>query len=175
MDTDTTHHLREILESFDTAMLITRAAGEQQHARPMAVAAVEGLATLWFVTSASSPKALEVQRDARVSATFQSSARFVALSGHAELVRNPAKVDELWKASWNVWFPEGKNDPSIVLIRVDVADVEFWDNAGSKGIRYVFEAAKALFNKDAPREVEGQHARLKRPDLQPASGPSRSH
>src|SRR5215204_5711695 len=135
MGQSTKQHLQDLLESFDAAMLITHH-GDREHARPMAVAGVEGANTLWFATSEWSPKSDEIRRDARVSATFQSDKRYVALSGRGELVSDRAKINELWKPTWKVWFPNGKDDPSLVLIRVTVEDAEFWDNAGTKGIRY---------------------------------------
>ncbi|MBX3197710.1 MAG: pyridoxamine 5'-phosphate oxidase family protein [Labilithrix sp.] len=160
MGESTKQHLKELLESFDTAMLITRH-GDRDHARPMAVAAIEGANTLWFATAQAAPKSEEIRRDGRVSATFQSSRRFVALSGTAELVEDRAKIHELWKPTWRVWFPEGKDDPKLVLIRVTVTDAEFWDNTGARGLRYAFEAARALLKRHEPVMVEGQHGRVK--------------
>lgn len=156
-------HLHELLESFDTAMLLTRH-HDRNHARPMAVAAVEGIDCLWFVTSDDSPKAAELRADSRVSATFQSARQFVALSGTAEVVRDREKIHALWKETWKVWFPDGKDDPSIALIRVHVEDAELWDNAGAKGVKYVFEAVKSVLAGHRPAPVEGQHARIKAPD-----------
>ena len=155
-----TRHLNELLESFDTAMLLTRD-GDENHARPMAIAAIEGGNTLWFVTSNESPKAEEIRSDRRVSVTLQSNRRFVALSGTSTLVRDRTRIEALWKDAWKVWFPKGKEDPSIALIKVNVEDAEFWDNAGGKGIRYVFEAAKALMSGERPDPVPGAHGRVK--------------
>ncbi len=168
MTENTKQHLKELLESFDTAMLITRA-GELDHARPMTVAQIESTSasdpsvgtTIWFVTRQDAPKSEEIQKDARVSATFQADRRFVALSGHAELVTDHAKVRELWRPGWKVWFPDGKDDPHLVLIKVQVTDAEFWDNAGAKRIRFAFEAARALFTKKRAELVSGQHGRVK--------------
>ena len=161
-----TKHLSELLDSFDTAMLITRHE-DGNHARPMAVAAVEGSSTLWFVTSSDSPKAEEITTDSRVSVTFQGERKFVALSGTSALVRDRATVEAMWKDIWKVWFPKGKEDPSIALIRVDVDDAEFWDNAGGKGIRYAYEAVKGLLAGERPAPVAGAHGRIK--DGEPAS------
>jgi general stress protein 26 len=155
-----TKHLKELLESFDTAMLLTRD-GDQNHARPMAIADIEGASTIWFVTSKESPKADEIRHDERVSVTCQSDRRFVALSGTSTLVRDRAKIDALWKEQWKVWFPNGKDDPSIALIKVTVEDAEFWDNAGAKGIRYAVEAVKGLIAGERPQQVEGTHGRVK--------------
>lgn len=160
MGESTKEHLKELLQSFDTAMLITRN-GDQEHARPMAIAGVEGANTLWFVTSDTSPKANEIDKDQRVSVTLQSSSRYVALSGRAEIVKAQSKIDELWKPAWKVWFPEGKEAPNLALLRVTVTDAEFWDNAGTHGIRYAFEAAKALLTGEEPEPIEGVHGRVK--------------
>lgn len=159
MSEDKREHLKHLLESFETAMLLTHH-GDKHHARPMNVASIEGANTIWFVTQEMSPKTDEIKKDARVSATFQAARRFVALSGRAEVVDDRAKLEELWKPSWKVWFPNGKDNPSIRLIRVDVSDAEYWDNAGTKGLRYVFEAAKALLRHTTPNVTEVLHGRV---------------
>lgn len=161
----TKEHLRELLTSFDTAMLITRK-DDLNHARPMAIADIEGANVLWFVTSEPTPKTEEVKRDQSVSATFQSATRYVALSGRGELVRDRQKVEELWKPDWKAWF-QSKDNPDIVFIRVTVTDAEFWDNAGTKGIRYAFEVAKGMITGEEPKAAPGQYGRVK--DL--GSGP----
>ncbi len=163
-----TKHLSELLESFDTAMLVTRH-GDGNHARPMAIAEIEGASTLWFVTSDDSPKADEIRHDARVSVTFQSARKFIALSGRSALVHDPERVAALWKETWKIWFPKGKHDPTIALIRVSVEDAEFWDNAGGKGVRYVFEAVKGLIKGERPEGVAGAHGRVQTSDMQPSS------
>jgi general stress protein 26 len=161
-------HLSGLLESFDTAMLITKHA-EGDHARPMAIAAVDGASTLWFVTSTASPKANELSKNPRVAVTCQSDKKYVALSGTASLIQDRAKIEELWKEHWKVWFPEGKKQADLALIRVEVDDAEFWDNAGSKGVRYLFEAVKAYATGTTPSEVAEQHGRVKSPAEAPAS------
>lgn len=157
-------HLHELLEAFDTAMFMTRH-GEALHARPMAVAGVEGTSCVWLATSLGSPKVDELRRDPRVSLTFQSErGRYVALSGSAELVTDRPKIHSLWKDAWRVWFPEGKDDPLLALVRIVVDDAEFWDDAGSRGVRHAFEAVKALASRDRPEPVPGEHGRVKSHD-----------
>lgn len=170
MGEKSTKHLKELIEAFDTGMLITRH-GEDLHARPMGVADVEGASTLWFVTGEMSPKSEEIRDDARVSVTFQGPMKFIALSGRASLVSDRKKIEELWKPSWKAWFPEGKDDPSITLIRVTVSDGEFWDNTGTKGIRYAFEMVKAVVTGTTPETAPGQHGRVQGGAGAPASKP----
>jgi len=160
MGESTKQHLKQLLESFDTAMLITRC-GDRAHARPMAVAAIEGANTIWFATAMTAPKAEEIRKDSRISATFQGRGRYVALSGCAELVTDREKIHELYKPTWRLWFPQGKDDPALVLIKVSVTDAEYWDNTGARGLRYAFEAAKALVTKHQVTAGAGQHGRIK--------------
>lgn len=136
-------HFFELLHEFDTATLITRArtTGEL-HGRPMAVADVEEDGTLWFITKVDSTKVLEVRDDSRALVSLQSSKQYVTINGHLELVADRAKVAQIWKETYRVWF-DGESDPEIVLLRFTPFDAEYWDNAGAHGIKQAFAAAKA--------------------------------
>ena len=50
MTTAADEKLRELLEDFDAAMLVTRTGAGQLRSRPMAVADIERGGTMWFVT-----------------------------------------------------------------------------------------------------------------------------
>ena len=63
-------------------------------------------------------------------------------------------VERLWKEPWKVWFPRGKSDPSIAILRFDADHGELWDAAGLRGVRYAFEAAKAYVRGETPRTDE---------------------
>jgi general stress protein 26 len=93
--------------------------------------------------------------------TFQSSRQFAAVYGRAELVRDRNLIDQLWSEAWKVWFPEGKADPTLCLIRVDSREGEYWDNAGMQGVKYAFEAAKAYMQGRTPAPDEKQNAKVR--------------
>jgi general stress protein 26 len=142
--------LQDLLKEFDVAMLATRTAEGQLRARPMALAEVEPEGTLWFLTDRRSAKVEELERDDHVLVTMQSKARFVSLSGTASPVEDRAKVARLWKVEWQVWFPGGKDDPNLVLLRVDGKLGEYWDSSGTSGLTYLIEAGKALLTGTRP-------------------------
>jgi hypothetical protein len=49
----------------------------------------------------------------------------------------------------SAWFPEGKDDPRLTLIRMDLSDAAVWlTEAGP--VRMAFEIAKANINKSEP-------------------------
>ncbi|QJW98730.1 pyridoxamine 5'-phosphate oxidase family protein [Frigoriglobus tundricola] len=146
--------LHDLLAEFGTAMLVTRTGEGQLRARPMALAELEPDGTLWFLTDRHSAKVDELGRDPHVGVTMQSQTRFVSVSGRAAPVEDRERVSRLWKLEWKVWFPGGPDDPNLVLLRVSVDAGEYWDNGGTGGLKYLFEAGKALLTGSRPN-VEG--------------------
>ena len=154
-------HLYDLLRDFDTAMLITRAADGHLHARPMAVAELRADADAYFVTSIDSPKIAEIEADADVLLTFQSERQFAAVYGRVNVIQDRQLIERLWQEAWKVWFPRGKDDPTIALLRFDAERGEFWDSAGTRGVQYAFEAARAYLRGDKPQVDPDQHGRVR--------------
>jgi general stress protein 26 len=154
MTTTALNKLHDLLEDFDTAMLVTTTPDGRLRSRPMALADMEPDGTLWFLTERGSPKVVEITREEQVNVAMQSSQKFVSISGIATPVINRKKIEELWKESWTTWFPGGKNDPTLVLLRVDPESGEYWDNSGASGVKYLIEAGKAYLTGTKP-DVEG--------------------
>lgn len=136
-------HFLALLRKFETAMLVTDGSAEGMHARPMNIAEVDDDGTLWFISSAESHKVGEIAADSRVLILLQSSSQFVSCRGRIQLVRDRGKLDELWKDGYRLWF-ESKDDPQIVLLCFTTEEAEYWDSAGARGIKFVYQAAKAF-------------------------------
>lgn len=153
-------HLYDLLKDFDTAMLVTHPSGGEMHARPMAVAELQPDADAYFVTSIGSPKIAEIEANPTVTLTFQSSKQFASIAGRVSVVRDRAVIDRLWKEAWKVWFPQGKTDPTISLLRFEAAHGEYWDNSGLQGLKYAFEAAKAYVQGEKPATDRQQNAKV---------------
>lgn len=142
--------LHELLEGFDAAMLVTSTPEGRLRSRPMALADVDPDGTLWFLTQRGSPKMAEIARDEQVNVAMQSTLKFVSITGTATPIVDRQKIDELWNEAWKTWFPGGKDDPKLVLLRVDPESGEYWDNSGSSGIKYLIEAGKAYLSGTRP-------------------------
>jgi general stress protein 26 len=145
---------RELIDDFDAAMLVTRTPAGELRSRPMAVADVDKNGTLWFLTQSNSGKMDEIASDDHVNVVMQSKLKFVSISGKVLPVKDRAKVAALWSESWKTWFPGGKDDPKLMLLKVDGEVGEYWDNSGSSGIKYLIEAGKAYLSGTRP-DVEG--------------------
>jgi hypothetical protein len=69
-------------------------------------------------------------------------------------------IDEMWKEAWTIWFPKGRSDPNIALLKFTSYEGEFWDNAGLLGMKFVFSAVKALVTGDKPKLGSDQHSKV---------------
>jgi general stress protein 26 len=126
--------LREIVKAVDICMLTTVDERGDLHSRPMSNnREVEFDGDLWFFTYGSSHKADEVGRVSKVNASFADvdDQTYASLSGAAEVVRDRAKIEELWRPHLKAWFPEGVDTPDIALLKVSVNKAEYWDGSQS--------------------------------------------
>ena len=158
---DTRKHLYDLTKGFKTAMLITREPDGSLHARPMAVAEMKPDADAYFSTSIESPKIAEIGADPRVLITFQDSNTFATIEGTATVVRDRALIDRLWSEDWRLWFPEGKSDPTLCLLKVSAERGEYWDTSGAQGVKFLFESVKAIAQGRQPVKDATQNAKMK--------------
>lgn len=157
MNNEQVKKIREMLQEFDTALLVTHGIDAPFHARPMAIARVEANCDVWFFASRSSAKVQEIQNDQRVLIVCQNEmSRYVAVQAAARLILDRNKTAELWKETYQTWFPKGINDPDLMLIRAQAESAEYWDNEGFKSVKYLFEAAKAYMKGTRPHIEEGE-------------------
>ena len=148
---DNTSKLWDMMRSIGFAML-TSEDGGQLRARPMVASQKEFDGTLWFFTRASSHKVDEVRTQQQVGVTYAEPSRqnYVSLSGDATLVRDPADIAAHWSEAMRTWFPKGKDDPDIALLRVDVTQAEFWD-APSSTMVHAYGYVKAVVTGASPQ------------------------
>ena len=145
---------------FSQAMLVTVDKRQRLVGRPMFIASLETDGDLWFATDIASEKVDEILCNEQVCVTMAGSGAYVSISGRAKLVDDRATVHRLWSEPWRVWFPDGKDDPNLVLIKVEATDGEFWDNSGTNRIKYVFEAAKAYATGERPKLSDSSHGKV---------------
>lgn len=154
--------LYEMLEDMDAAMLVTETEERSLRSRPMHVADVERDADLWFVTGFDlAGKLDEIDRRSDVNVALQNGGQYVSLSGRATVVDDRAKIADLWQKSWELWFPKGKEDPTIRLIKVTPSTAEYWDVSGAKRLQFMWEAGKALLTDQAlDSDKIGEHEKV---------------
>jgi general stress protein 26 len=52
---------------------------------------------------------------------------FACMSGTIRQDNDRAMIDKLWNKQVEAWFPEGKEDPNLALVRLDIDSAELWE------------------------------------------------
>lgn len=126
--------LREMIKDIDLCMLTTVDESNDLHSRPMSTNGdVDESGNIWFFTSSNSHKASEIERNPNVNVSFIDSDQqhYISVSGTAELVRDKAKIKELWKPVLKAWFPDGPDQSDVALLKVNLKKAEYWDTPSS--------------------------------------------
>jgi general stress protein 26 len=147
--------LAELIKDIKFAMLTTVEPDGSLRSRPMATQTGPFDGTLWFFTAINSGKVSEIQRDHQVNVSYADpdDQKYVSVSGIANVVQDRAKAAELWSPAYKAWFPEGLEDPSLALLKIEVTQAEYWDTPHSAVVRMAgFVKALATGQKYEPGE-----------------------
>lgn len=128
-------HLRRMVDKAKVAMLTTVSAEGRLRSRPLHTERMDEDGMLWFIVNAAAPKVGEIQDhrgEVGVSYVDLEKQNFVSLTGTAHLVHDAAKKAALWGRISEAWFPHGKEDPSIALLKVVPERGEYWDGPAGK-------------------------------------------
>ena len=138
--------LKDKIKDIRYAMLSTVEEDGDIHMRPMATHDMDEDGTLWFFTYDDSNKVREIRQNSRVGLGYEnhSAETYVTAAGIAEVVKDKAKINELWSDLLKAWFPNGKDDPRVALLKVTLHQAEYWDRPGGKMVT-IFEMVKAKF------------------------------
>ncbi len=154
--------LRELVKDIDFCMLTTVDEGGGLHSRPMSSNGdIDENGDIWFFTNASSHKVSEIAELPKVNVSFADpdNQRYVSVSGVAQVVRDREKIEELWRPEFKIWFPEGKDDPEIALLRVSLEKAEYWDSPSST-IGYALSFVSSLVTGKEPDMGENRKVDL---------------
>jgi general stress protein 26 len=129
--------------------------GSGQHSEPLtAQLDKDQVDTLWFFVG----KDNRLAKGGAAMAQYVSKGHdyFACLAGTLRIDNNPAIVEKLWSRQVEAWFPGGKNDPNLALLRLDIDGAELWETDLS-----ISGKMKLLFGGKIQRNEEGSHARVK--------------
>jgi general stress protein 26 len=78
---------------------------------------------------------------------------FACMSGTVLKTNDRAEIDKLWNNQVEAWFPGGKEDPNLTLLRFDIESAELWETDISLGGRL-----KMLFGGTIHSDESSSHA-----------------
>ncbi|MBS7455839.1 pyridoxamine 5'-phosphate oxidase family protein [Coralloluteibacterium stylophorae] len=127
------HELGELIDGIDVAMLTTRTASGGMVSRPLQTLRMEPSGDLLFFTSASSGKVDELTQHPEVNLGYAEPDKqvYVSVRGTATIERDRALIDDLWTPMAKAFFPEGKDDPDLVVLRVRIESADYWTGSGN--------------------------------------------
>jgi general stress protein 26 len=106
---------------------------------------------IWFFTSRSNRFA----QMGAATATFASKGHevFARFAGTLAEETSAAVKDEHWNNFVESWFPGGKHDPDVLMLRMDLGDASIW--AGDLGL---LATAKMALGMNVRDETKGSYA-----------------
>lgn len=146
--TDHNHQFWSRLEDINSGML-----GVTQDSRlvPMSHYTDRKVGVLWFITAKDTDLARSVAsgpQDAMHVVSDAGQGLYARIHGTLSLSDNRAKLDELWNAVASSWFEDGKQDPDVQLLRLDLTEAEVWATGGS--MAFLYQIAKSKITGDKP-------------------------
>ena len=154
------NNLYDLVKNFEVTMLVTHQSKEM-HARPMVVARLDKTMDAFLITDNDSVKVKEIGENSQAMLSFQSAKQYATVKGVIAVSHDRALLETMWKETWKVWFPIGKSDPNIAILKFTAQEGEYWDNAGMLGLKYVYDAAKAYIVGERPHPDSSQHNKIK--------------
>jgi general stress protein 26 len=125
--------LWDMLGAHATFMLVTKTDADEAtpiRARPMAGYPNRQEHKIWFLAHRAGLKDDEIAKSPQVCVTYcdLSKQHYASLSGRARIHDSATqRKKELWSVAAQAWFPEGPDDPDVLLLSVDLESAEFWD------------------------------------------------
>lgn len=118
----------------------------QLESRPMGASQVDDAGDIWFFSAKDSDKNRHIKADPEVYLMFMEPGKqhYLSLTTEVEIVEDQRKIDELWNDFMKAWFPGGKQDPQISLLRASVIRGHYWDEKDGHLIGTLKAGLKAL-------------------------------
>lgn len=151
--------LQVLVKDIGTCMFFTNTQTGIHNTRPMAAVEVDMNGNLWFFTNKQSIKVADIRKDTHVHLVFASPSKdsYLDLRGRASIEEDRKSIDDKWTPIIKAWFPEGKDDPQLCLIKVKTDEAHYWDTDTTKMVGILKVVASVVTGKQL---VEGVHGDL---------------
>ena len=131
-DTLTQQDVVATLRDADLVMLTAARPDGKLLSHPMSIQDVSDDADVWFFLGLQGDQAEVLRGGAEVNLAVAAPGSWLSVAGRAEIVEDRALVEQLWNDRAEAWFPAGKDDPDLGLLRVSGDSAQFWGLPGGK-------------------------------------------
>ncbi|MFN3932563.1 MAG: pyridoxamine 5'-phosphate oxidase family protein [Brevundimonas sp.] len=140
------------LEKSNTGMLGLDQPG--YHAQPMTAFRDRETSTIWFFTREDTDLAKDAAVGGGQSAMFHYGSKdqnvWACIHGELSVQGHDREIiDRYWNPVLAAWYPQGKDDPALTILRFEAGDGRVWVNEGGF-FKFAYEIAKANVTKTLP-------------------------
>lgn len=140
--------------------------GSHQHFQPMTAFTEKPQGLIWFFTHRGSNLTRRVAAtpdDGGQEAMFIVQARDqdlqACIGGTLHHDHDLDRIERYWSPMVEAWYPEGRDDPELTLLRLDCRDAQVWlTEAGP--MKYAWEVARSNMHGQRPDLSEVRHLDL---------------
>jgi general stress protein 26 len=156
IDQEKANTLWDLVKPIKTGMLVTND-NSSLNARPMHLVQDEFDGTFYFYTSVDSSKVDELKKNPDVCIAFScpKTQVFVSISAHASITQDRSLIEKFWNPFVAAWFTNGKDDPTVGLIKIVSYKAESWNSTQNTFVQ-LYEYAKAALSDKKPNLGEHQ-------------------
>lgn len=149
--------IKELAEGIDFCFFSSDLKSEFIDSTPMSVQEVDDQGYIWFLASKESTKCNNIVKNGTVQLHFAApnDFKFLAVYGNADLIDDDKRVDRYWNKMTEGWFEKGREDPSIILIRVKPVKSHYWDTKHHKLASYALTLLSAVSGSNTDQGVHG--------------------
>ncbi|MFA7601728.1 MAG: pyridoxamine 5'-phosphate oxidase family protein [Novosphingobium sp.] len=105
--------------------IMMRLEADNGHAEPMtAQLDSDALHTIWFYA----PRTNRIAPGGPAMGQFAAKGHdvFACLAGNLAEETDPARRAKHWSKEVEAWFPDGRDDPDLMMLRFEIDDAEIW-------------------------------------------------
>ena len=152
---------RDLVHEVNICMFTTIDDHGRLFSRPMSTAKIDDDGNAWFLTNEFSEKIQSVSRDNTVYLIYSHPGKnvYVTVKGTSAIILDKQKLEELWNPLMKAWFPKGKDDPKLCLVKIVTEVADYWNsNSGNMGV--YFKMLKAIANREKYTEEDAGKLKL---------------
>lgn len=125
------------------------------HLIPMTAQIERDSAPIWFFSSTDTELVKELTEERAAIGTYAAKGHelFATIRGMLRVDNDPAVIERLWNKWIAAWYPGGRNDPKLALLRFDPTDAHIW--LAETGL---IAGVKLLFGVDPKKKFAGNEA-----------------
>lgn len=152
------HKLGELIKDIKVAMMTTRTSDGSLVSRPLQTLKLDSNGELIFFTGAKSHKVEDLTNDSGANLAYAHPGEhcYVSVRGRARMDRDDDTINELWTPAQKIFFPDGRDDPNLMVLRIRVRDASYWESADNFVAR-AFDFARSMVNESATDLGEHGH------------------